>query len=369
MRFSFELATEQDDPDLRRLLAANAMPGRITVTFEREPNYFMGCATMGHFWQVLVGRHQPSGDLAAVLCRATQPRFVNGQIKEIGYLGQLRVDRKYRGRWVLLHGLDALAARHADGRVSAYLSAISDENTTARGVLVDHPHPRFPIHREVTRIYTLGIILRRRRPVHTRRTPVEVERGAPGQLGDVVAFFRQHGSKRQFFPAYQATDFTSDTTRGFRLQDLLIARQAGQILGVLGLWDQSAYKQSVVQAYAKPLRRLRPFYNLAARAVGIQPLPGSGEHIRSAYASFCCVADDDPEVFHALLQQVTRLAAERGLAYLMIGLADRDPLLPIAQKHPHIAYHSRLYVASWQDGHDFYEHLDGRVPYIEIAAL
>jgi hypothetical protein len=138
---------------------------------------------------------------------------------------------------------------------------------------------------------------------------------------------------------------------------------------VLGLWDQSAYKQSVVQSYAKSLRRLRPFYNLAARAVGIQPLPGVGEHIRSAYASFCCVADDNPTIFGALLQQVTQLAAKRGLAYLMIGLADRDPLLPVACKYPHIAYHSRLYVASWQEGHGFCDRLDDRVPYIEIAAL
>jgi hypothetical protein len=369
MRFSFELATEQDDPDLRRLLATNAMPGRITVTFEREPNYFAGCGTMGHFWQVLIGRHQPGNEIAAVLCRATQPRFVNGEVKEVGYLGQLRVDKKYRGRWVLLHGLDALRALHADGRVRAYLSAISDENTIARRVLVDHPRPHFPMHHEVARIYTLGIILRKPRLPRARRPAVEIERGSPAQIGEVVAFLRQHGSKRQFFPAYAESDLGSDTTRGFRVQDLLVARHRDRILGVLGLWDQSAYKQTVVQSYADSLRRLRPFYNLAARAVGVRPLPGVGQHIHSAYASFVCVANDDPDIFAALLQQVYSLAAERGLAYLMIGLAERDPLLPIAQKYPHIAYHSRLYVASWEDGHDFFARLDNRVPYIEIAAL
>jgi hypothetical protein len=63
------------------------------------------------------------------------------------------------------------------------------------------------------------------------------------------------------------------------------------------------------------------------------------------------------------------LAAERGYAYLMLGLTENDPLLPVAKKFPHIAYHSSLYTACWADAGDFYEQLDGRVPYIEIAAL
>ena len=129
------------------------------------------------------------------------------------------------------------------------------------------------------------------------------------------------------------------------IRDLVMARREDRIVGVLGLWDQSGYKQTVVQSYADPLRRARPLYNLAARLTGIQPLPGKGQHIRSAYASFVCVEHDDPGIFAALLREVTRLAATRGYAYLMLGLAERDPLLPTARGYPHIAYHSTLYVA------------------------
>lgn len=374
MTFTFELATEQDDADLRRLLATNAMPGRITVTFEREPDYFAGCATMGHFWQVLIGRHRPSGDLAAVLCRATRPRYVNGQVEEVGYLGQLRVDGKYRGRWVLLHGLSALRELHADGRVAAYLSAISDENRVARGVLVDHPRPGFPTHHEVARIYTLGIILRKQRvPWPSRRgrqIPVEIDRGSREALGEIVAFLRQHGAERQFYPAYTEADFVdSPSTRGFQVRDFFVAHREGEIVGLLGLWDQSAYKQSVVQSYHDYLRWLKPVYNVGSRLIGAQSLPAIGEHIRSAYASFICVARDDLRVFRALLRHAYVLATERGYAYLMLGLAERDPLLPVAVEYPHISYHSRLYTVCWEDARDFHERLDGRVPYIEIAAL
>ena len=161
MDFSFELATPEDDPALRRLLATSAMPGQITVTFEREPNYFLGCGTMGRFCQVVIARHQPGGEIAGVMCRGSRPHFVNGQVEELGYIGQLRVAESYRGLWLLSRGLPFFRELHADGRTQAYFGVISDENRVARGVLVEHPRHRFPTAREVARIYTAGIILRR----------------------------------------------------------------------------------------------------------------------------------------------------------------------------------------------------------------
>jgi len=106
-----------------------------------------------------------------------------------------------------------------------------------------------------------------------------------------------------------------------------------------------------------------------ARLSGASPLPQVGDHIRSAYASFICAADNDPDIFRVLLRHVYNLAARRGYAYLMVGLAACDPLLPVARRYRHIAYRSRLYTVCWQDGGNFHERLDGRVPYVEVAAL
>ena len=41
MPIEYHLATQADDPDLRHLLRENPFPGRIQVTFEREPNFFL----------------------------------------------------------------------------------------------------------------------------------------------------------------------------------------------------------------------------------------------------------------------------------------------------------------------------------------
>src|SRR5574341_300577 len=126
MSFQIELADIYDDAAIRQLLATNAVPGRVTVTYEREPNYFAGCATMGRSCQTLVAR---AGDrIVGVACRAARPMFVNGREVRLGYLGQLRVDEHFRGRWLVSRGFRFLKQLHEDDPVPAYLLSLIEEN-------------------------------------------------------------------------------------------------------------------------------------------------------------------------------------------------------------------------------------------------
>lgn len=376
--FRVELATANDDAAFRRLLASNAVPGRVTVTFEREPSYFLGCGTMGRRCQVLVARHD--GETVGVACRAVRPMFVNREVAEVGYLGQLRVDERFRGRWLVSRGFQYLRQLHDEAPVPAYLLSVIEQNREAFGVLIERRRKHFPAFSELGRLFTLALPLRHRnwgkanhcesgtdfglshRPEQTEVRSTE--------LTEIVEFLRRHGAARQFYPAYTADDFSDGaTTRGFHVEDFVTARRGGRIAGVIGLWDQSIYKQTVVRGYAGWLRASRPLYNLGAKLRGRPPLPPIGEEIRYCYASFVCVAGDDPEIFRALLEAVLARAAARGHSYLMIGFTERDPLLIPARRLPHIAYPSRLFLAAWENGGGFYERLDGRVPYVEIAAL
>jgi hypothetical protein len=155
--------------------------------------------------------------------------------------------------------------------------------------------------------------------------------------------------------------------RGLAPEDIMVARRSGRVVGVMAAWDQAAYKQDIVEAYGPTLRRLRPIYDAAARLLGFSPLTPPGHAIPLAFAACIAVAKDDPDVMQALLAACSRHARERGKAFLMLGLADHDPLLRVARRSLHVTYHSDLYAASWSPG--VIEQLDERVPYIEIATL
>jgi hypothetical protein len=362
--FVFQLAAQEDEPDIRALVGSVAMPGTVDIRFAREPDYFLGTSIMGDPCDVLVARHQRDGQLAAIACRAEKRAFLNGQESRLGYIGQIRVGLPYRGNWIVNIGAEWF--REASPPDLVYYGVIASENPRARQVLVGKKPPAGLKTRFISGLTTCVILLKPSRP--PRGKGIVVHPGTPDMLPEFVDFLRENGPRRQFFPAYSLDDFTNGSTlRGLNPGDIMVARRGNKITGLMVIWDQAGYKQDIVDSYGKTLRRLRPAYDLAARVLGTQPLTPPGKAIPLAFAACVCVAGDDPDVMKILLSAGTNHAYRRGKAFLMLGLADNDPLLAVARRYWHITYHSDLFAMSWSD--DPIKKLDGRIPYIEIATL
>jgi len=373
MTVAIGLASETDDAGVRRLLRSQAMPGRVRLSFCREPDFSLGCAVTGEEYQIVVARSVPDGDVVGVACRSIRQVFLNGCEQRIGYLGQLRVDERYRGRWLVSRGFAMLEAMHRKDPLPAYLASIVEGNDEATGVLVRRRRRGFPEFREVARYVTLA--LRLRRPMQRWGRPSSRwgrpssrwgrpssrwgrPSGRPSSsLEEIAEFLRREGPRRQLSSIWTVDGLRGLADYGLTLDDICVARREGAIAGVIALWDQSAYKQSVIRGYSGWLRAAAPL------------LPRPGTELRSAYASLVCIAGDDPAVFESLLREVCAIAAARGFDYLLVGLDTRDPLLDVARAHPHVAYPSRLYLASWPDGGPCYEPLDARPAYLDIATL
>src|SRR5439155_15767832 len=97
-RYQFDLAAEADDADLRRVLAETPMPGRIAVSFRREPSYFAAAEVDGRFRQVVAARDMESGHVVGFGSRSVGERYVNGRPMPIGYLSSLRLLESHRNR-------------------------------------------------------------------------------------------------------------------------------------------------------------------------------------------------------------------------------------------------------------------------------
>jgi hypothetical protein len=162
-----------------------------------------------------------------------------------------------------------------------------------------------------------------------------------------VAFLNREGSRKNFFPVYEEQSFVDGTTRGFDPKDFIVIEREGAIAGVAGLWDQSAYKQSIVDAYDPLTRAARPIYNTAAKVLRRATLPKPGSVLRFGYGSFFCAVNDDPAIAREL---ITRLLAA-------------------ARTFRHVAYPAGIFTVAWDDGNDFHDSLDARPRSLEIASL
>jgi hypothetical protein len=368
--FSFSRAGPADEPEIRRLVGSVPMRGTITVRFEREPDYFLGCSVMGDVCDVLLARHDPDGELCAVVCRSERMLFVDGKEVRVGSIGQVRVAPRYQGMRLLHHGVGWF--REHGPRDLLYTGVVARDNSRARAVMLERRPPGGLHAQRLCGITTHALLLRRgqgtwgRRP---RRSSIAVHGATHDRLDDIVAFLRRRGAKRQMFPVWSASDFTGgQVLRDMTLDDVSVATLDGTIVGVLGTWDQSAFKQDIVHAYPRAISRLRPVWDSFARIAAAPSLPAVGSAIPQAFAAFPCVEDDDPGIFALLLARAARRAARHGRGFLLVGLADEDPLARGLGHWPSIRYHSDLFALSWTEAHPA-EGMDGRVPYVEIGTL
>ena len=357
MSVRVEVATAADDGAIRALLRRQPLPGRVSLTFEREPCFATGCEITGDNPVVLVARSD-AGDVVGVATRSVRTVYVNGCATRIGYLGQLRVDSRFRGRWLVARGFAVLREQHHIDPVPAYLAAIVDGSREATGVLVRSRRAAFPVFHQIATYRTLAVSARR---VKLARASGAVTPASEDQLRELTVFLQTEGARKQLYPLWTIDALRRLAAFGLRIDDILIARRARAIVGVIAFWDQTAYKQSVVRSYSGWMK--------AASWLGGGILPRVGDHVRSAYAALVAIQGDDRDVFDALVREACRIAAARDFAYLAVGFDERDPLLEVARALPHIAYPSRLYLASWPNGVSLHEQLDQRPAYVDVATL
>ena len=75
----FELAEASDEPELRRIAGQQALPGWVSVRFQRESNYFHAAGTQGDRHQALIAREVGSERIVAMHTRTVQRVYVDGE--------------------------------------------------------------------------------------------------------------------------------------------------------------------------------------------------------------------------------------------------------------------------------------------------
>lgn len=371
--FRFEVAGPEHDAALGRLSAV-PMDGAIRVSLQRKPSYLEATAVEGAFRQVLVAVDRPGAHIAATASRSVRIRYVNGQSQPVGYLSALRCLEAHRRQTLLARGYAFLRRLHEDGRAALYVTTIAADNTTALRALTSR-RCGLPAYEPAGMYETLVIPARRRRHL---RLPIglSIRTATPEDLEPLVAFTQRSCATRQFAPRYESSDFfrPAATFRDLRAEDVRLAFRGRRLVGTLASWDQSGFKQTVVQGYGGALRWLRPGYNAWAGMRGRPRLPRAGTPLRHRMLALPLVEGDDPEVLRALLDvtlddHARRAAREPGCRLALLGLHESDPLLSAVRRYGARSYETRLFVVHWDDGTFLHDALDDRPAYLELGCL
>jgi hypothetical protein len=377
--YALALSQAEDEPEIRRLLRESAFAGSVRLSLEREPDSRLAAWIEGDLHETIVVRHRKGDGAVAIASRSVRSAFLNGAPTPLGYLGQLRIDQRYRRRRGLLDAgfrfareLHERHARESNAAPRVYLASVVADNLPARRLLARRV-TGWPTFEPMDTLVSLAIPLERR-PRPSLRPGLELRRGGADLVDDIVACLNRNGRRFQFFPAWTRGDLLSPMrTRGLAPEDFVVALRDGRAIGCAACWDQRAFKQVRVRGYARGVAPFRPVLNLFSPALGVPRLPPVGAQLQNAYVSHLAIDEDqdgDGSVLTALVKEVGTVARSKRADYVLFGMSSRDAALStIRHAFRHRAYESILYVAFWPDGEPVARALDGRPSNPELAIL
>lgn len=358
------LATSADDAALRQLLRRSVIPGAVRVAFTREPAYAAGSGIAGAADATVIAERD--GQLTAMGRCSVHTLHRNGLPRRVAYLGELRFDpaapTSVRG---MREGYAVLAEAAARAGAEGCFTSISEDNVRARRILENGGRLGLPAYRPFCRLVTLLA------PVKARAARDHGNDSAVGGTIDpaaLSAFLEHHSRSAQLTLTWDDARWRALAAHGISPHDFVVIRRSGRIVGAAGVWDQRAFKQTVIDGYAGVLRYTRPLAN-AALALGARPpLPAPGAVF--AQGALLALGADDPRDWPALWRAAEARAAARGLSWLTLALDDRDPACaPLRRLMRARVYRTSLYDVTWPDRPTWPDAWDERPVRPEVGLL
>jgi hypothetical protein len=358
-RVQFDIASKADDAEIRRLLRENPMPGRISLSLEREPDYFADAELNSQSKQTIVARE--SSRIVCVGCCTMRQRFVNGEPRRVGFLGGLRLDANWAGRFdILRRGYECFRELQSDARADFYFTSIAADNYRARNFL-ERGIRGMPRYEFIGEFVTLLIPIR-----GGRENIFKKSSGLPRR--ELISLLNSCNQARQFAPCWEESELIALENLGLALSDFGFVNAHQKVAGCAAIWDQRRFKQTVIRGYPSGLAFVRPAFNLWARLTEQAQLPPIGGVLAKAFVSHLVCRDESS--LKELITDLFAAARQRGIELLTLGFAANDPRLEIIRRNFRgREYRSRLYIVRWPGLGGAVDELDDRVLAPEVALL
>lgn len=314
-RVTIREAVAADHAALERLFSETSMAGAIRIGSDRSPDFFAVSrvqATEPCVW----GAFASDGRAVGVFSAGERLVHLDGVNVPMRYLSDLRIHPDWRNGTVLSRGFRSLREKvFSEGEWAQTL--VLEGNTPALEILCSGRMglPRYhPAGRYVNWLLPQQAISRFDFPV---RNACAADLPAMQRLLD--SFSR----RRSFSAAVDLNKLGGSFLNRLGIEDFLVAEDAGEICGMMAIWDQGKFQRLRVDGYSPAMLAARPLWNLAARMSGGLRLPTPGSAIPIRKATMLACADDDPSILKSLLS--VALSSGNG-ALLSVGLSEKDPL-------------------------------------------
>ena len=322
----FEVASASDSAGILALLEKCSAKGPARIVYTRRPDAYASYQREAPDTRVFVWRND--SNVAGVVAALTRDYHIGDQVLRGTYIGGLKKDPDEKTRLDLASAFGTVADTGAD---FVYCSVV----TANLGIV-----QAFQTGRRVpAAVRALGGM-----------TTMLIQSGGHGCVRP-GRIFRQAGesdelSLREFYDRLAGTVGLFPTgvpwkqSAGLDMGDFYVSTSHdGRVLAAGALWDQTDYRQYIVDAYGWQLKLARAL-NPVISLLGYPSLPRPKAVVAMPMACFLMAEPGEEEPIVAGLIRASR---DLGYAQMIAGHAHSSPFHAVLSARRHISYESVIY--------------------------
>jgi len=362
-RFEIRPAQASDSAALMELIHQTPQEGKVHLNFERYPDFFHATHVTTTEPDVWIMIDHKNTKLAGSFSIGKREVYVAGQKRSTRYGNDLRIHKDYQGGRTLLR----MFKKYRELMQDEWMQTVILEENKASINSVGSGRLGLPTYYQAGQFLTHMVDLPKKQHSVTHHS---IRRASDNDRDTMQAFFDLHASGKEFYPCYDFSKIGSACPyyRGMKLSDFFLAYEDDLLVGISGVWDQKAFKQTRFVAYQGSMKILRYLNNLNSKLFGGLQLPraGSLSNYLSLHSILC--KENSVAIFTDLLRYILNSYQETQYEALIFGFDKRDPLHQACQGLKGHQLVSNHYLASY--GADPAEDFDkSRLFYLEPCRL
>lgn len=339
----------------------------INLKLDQSPDIWDSYSILGNNFDVLAVIDNDKNRIACACVLSQKRCYINGSVYEIGYLSNLKVGYQYRGSLAFARLLRFINEYCKKTDADCWLFSVFSDNMPVNE-LVKYKRMllpkivKFNIYNSY--IFKPGSLIFR----NIIKKNIELRFATNADIPSIKDFIKKTAEKKDMIPDYSVEDICNGTglLKDFSIENLALAFNKEKIIGMMGLWDQSAYRSRSVESYSKKYRLLRPVINLAAKITGMPALPTAGNSINYKMICLKMIEDDNPDIFKLLFNMLAQRETKNTL--LSVGFDQQHPFNSLFQKKC-IKLQNNLYLGYWQQNSGLIKSIRKDQIYIEQGGL
>lgn len=275
------LAKISDDQKLSDFFTSSPMSSSsLDLSYQRSPNFFTFLNYQGDKSFVFCA-HNDAGELIGVASTTVRVGYVEGKKVNIGYLSDLRVDRKkstkeFSVQWKACMGdLIENFQNITEIKTDYLITAILANNAKAKRALVNRDENSF--HYECISEYKMVNILKKLTTFTSNKYQVQ---WFSGDKTELMAYLDKANQERAFGFTGEFIASAVDNWSGASWDKFLIVREKGVIIAATLVWSPSKVKKIIINKLPISLKILNKFLSLITYA------PKVGSELKVEYLNF-----------------------------------------------------------------------------------